>query len=91
LDYLLDNFQHNWQKGILKSEQKQLLRKNKSCYTKLTKSKQLLDIFKFMNKVDKTGHKTKRIFYSELQNLIVKLKDRCSALLSDKPKVPQYR
>lgn len=92
LDFLLDNIEYNSFKGIFTSEEKSNLRKDKKSYDKLANSKTLREIYKLLNKTEKSvSSKRKKSQDTNLEKYITQLKEDYASILMEKSKSSQVR
>lgn len=84
LEFILDRLEVGSSYNGLTKSDKNLLREDKSMYSKLKKSKPLLEIFKLMNNVEKTNSNkndsSQQNYDSEFEKLLAKLKDEYRSL-----------
>jgi hypothetical protein len=59
LEFLIDRLENGSNQGIMSSNDKIILKEDKIMYSRLKKSKPLLEIFKLMNNVEKTNNNIK--------------------------------
>lgn len=59
LEFLIDRLENGSNQGIMSSNDKLVLKEDKSMYSRLKKSKPLLEIFKLMNTVEKANNNIK--------------------------------